>query len=326
MSTNGKRLLILAVLCLGVIAAGFTADETVIPTFSDNAVTTTVNTTTTTVTTTTASTTTTTIPATTTTTIPATTTTKRTTTTTNVTTTTTAATTTTALSVAAPLATTTTTATTVTHQAENNASATTKALAETLDPTYERLLLVNADHPLPSDFDNTAELVTIEKQYLNGSLDKIDQGIYPYLMALLQDARAQGVSLYVRSPYRSYATQKTLFNNKVQRVIKAGTPADQAEAKAAQAVARPGTSEHQTGLAIDFNVASSTFEKSDAFQWMLKNAENYGFILRYPKNKTNVTGIMYESWHWRFVGINVAKEMNAMGVVLEEYLLLKSQN
>ena len=311
MSTNGKRLLILAVLCLGLIAAGFTADETVIPTFSDNAVTTTVNTTTTTtITTTTASTTTTTIPATTTT--------KRTTTTTNVTTTTT-----TALSVAAPLVTTTTTATTVTHPAENNTSVTTKTLSETLDPTYERLLLVNADHPLPSDFDNTADLVTIEKEYLNGSLNKIDGGVYPYLMALLTDARAQGVSLYVRSPYRSYATQEMLFNNKVKKVIAAGTPADEAEAKAAQAVARPGTSEHQTGLAIDFNVASSTFEKSPGFRWMMANAENYGFILRYPKNKTDVTGIMYESWHWRFVGINVAKEMNAMGVVLEEYLATK---
>ncbi|MBQ6830793.1 MAG: M15 family metallopeptidase [Clostridia bacterium] len=321
MSTNGKRLLILAVLCLGLIAAGFTADETVIPTFSDNAVTTTVNTTTTTTITTTTATTTT--ASTTTTTIPATTTTKRTTTTTNVTTTTTAATTTTALSVAAPLATTSTTATTVTHQAENNTSVTTKALSETLDPTYKRLLLVNADHPLPSDFDNTADLVTIEKEYLNGSLNKIDGGVYPYLMALLTDARAQGVSLYVRSPYRSYATQEMLFNNKVKKVIAAGTPADEAEAKAAQAVARPGTSEHQTGLAIDFNVASSTFEKSPGFRWMMANAENYGFILRYPKNKTDVTGIMYESWHWRFVGINAAKEINAMNVVLEEYLAAK---
>ena len=85
-------------------------------------------------------------------------------------------------------------------------------------------------------------------------------------------------------------------------------------------VARPGTSEHQTGLAIDFNVASSTFEKSPGYKWMLENAENYGFILRYPKGKTEITGIIFESWHWRFVGIDVAKEMNALGLTLEEYV------
>lgn len=221
--------------------------------------------------------------------------------------------------------TTTTIATTTTSQKVNQSSPTTvpsSAYLE-LDPTYENLLLVNAEHPLASDFDNTADLVKIEKQYLNGSLNQIDRHVFPYLMALLNDARAQGVKLYVRSPYRSYSTQKTLFNNKVNNLIKAGTPADQAPDKAARSVARPGTSEHQTGLAIDFNVASSTFEKSPGFKWMKENAENYGFILRYPQDKTNVTGIIYEAWHWRFVGINAAKEINSLGVVLEEYVAMK---
>ena len=103
-----------------------------------------------------------------------------------------------------------------------------------------------------------------------------------------------------------------------------GLAKDKAEEEAAKTVARPGTSEHQTGLAIDFNVSSSEFDNSPAFKWMVKNAENYGFILRYPEDKTDITGIMYESWHWRFVGINTAKEINSLGLTLEEYLEEKS--
>lgn len=191
---------------------------------------------------------------------------------------------------------------------------------EDLDPEYSRLLLVNAENPLPADFDNTLDLKAIEKKYLNGSLNQIDKGVYPYVIAMVEAARADGVTLYVRSPYRSYNTQKYLFNNKVQKVIAAGTPKDQAESKAAQSVARPGTSEHQTGLAIDFNAASSSFATTPAFRWMKEHAADYGFILRYPSGKTEITGIVYEAWHWRFVGIRVAREIMQEGITLEEYL------
>ncbi len=220
--------------------------------------------------------------------------------------------------------TTTTTAVTTATTAKPNSSPSPTRAPVVLDAAYSRLLLVNASHPLPADFDNTADLVDIPDKYRNGSLKQIDRGIYPYVIAMVEAARADGVKLYVRSPYRSYATQQMLFTNKVNKVIAAGTPKDEAEAKAAQAVARPGTSEHQTGLAIDFNTASTAFEKSDAFQWMKANAENYGFILRYPSDKTDVTGIMYEAWHWRFVGINTAKEINRLGLTLEEYLAQKA--
>lgn len=228
-----------------------------------------------------------------------------------------ATTTTAALTTTTTTATTTTTTTTTTTK-----KATTTALPQpvVLDPAYSRLLLVNAEHPISADFNKKGDLVSLDKKYINGSLNQVDKGIYPYLIAMLDAARADGVKLYVRSPYRSYNTQKMLFTNKVNRVIKGGTPADQAEAVAARAVARPGTSEHQTGLAIDFNIADSEFEQMPAFGWMKEHAADYGFILRYPKDKTEVTGIMYESWHWRFVGINVAKEMNGLGVTLEEYL------
>lgn len=220
----------------------------------------------------------------------------------------------------------TTTTTTIKPQAAptKTTTATTTTAPFVPDPSYSRLLLVNAEHPLPSGFDSTVSLTAIPSKYLNGSLNQIDREIYPYVIALLEAARADGVKLYVRSPYRSYATQNTLFKNKVSKVIAAGTPKDQAEAKAAQAVARPGTSEHQTGLAIDFNVASSTFDNSPGFKWLKEHAADYGFILRYPKDKTDITGIMYESWHWRFVGINVAKEINAADLTLEEYLAQKA--
>lgn len=242
--------------------------------------------------------------------------------------TTTATTETTVTTVTTTTVTTTVTTTTTTIKPQAAPTKTTTATTTTApfvpDPSYSRLLLVNAEHPLPSDFDSTVSLTAIPSKYLNGSLNQIDREIYPYVIALLEAARADGVKLYVRSPYRSYATQDTLFKNKVNKVIAAGTPKDQAEAKAAQAVARPGTSEHQTGLAIDFNVASSTFDNSPGFKWMKEHAADYGFILRYPKGKTDITGIMYESWHWRFVGINVAKEMNAADLTLEEYLAQKA--
>lgn len=186
----------------------------------------------------------------------------------------------------------------------------------TLDADYSRLLLVNAEYPLPQDYDYGWNLTKIEAKYHNGQLDQIDAGVWPYMKAMVEAAWKDGVKLYVWSPYRSYETQKMLFEN---RVKKEGGD----EAKAATAVVRPGTSEHNTGLCADFNMASSQFESTDMFRWMCEHAGDYGFILRYPKDKTDITGVMYESWHWRFVGINRAKEINSLNLTLEEYIKLK---
>ena len=186
----------------------------------------------------------------------------------------------------------------------------------TLDANYSRLLLVNAEYPLPQDYNYGWNLTKIEAKYHNGQLDQIDAGIWPYMKAMVEAAWKDGVKLYVWSPYRSYDTQKMLFDN---RVKKEGGD----EAKAATAVARPGTSEHNTGLCADFNMASSQFEDTEMFRWMCEHAEDYGFILRYPKDRIDITGVMYESWHWRFVGINRAKEINKLGVTLEEYVKQK---
>ena len=126
--------------------------------------------------------------------------------------------------------------------------------------------------------------------------------------------------LYVRSPYRSYDTQKMLFNNQVKRWLDSGLSQADAETKAATVVTRPGTSEHNTGFSADFNIAEDSFESTPMFTWMQEHAADYGFVLRFPKDKQDITGIIYESWHYRFVGINNAKEMKRLNMCLEEYV------
>ena len=193
-----------------------------------------------------------------------------------------------------------------------------------LDPDFTRLLLVNDANPLPADYDYEGNLVTVDKKYINGSLRQVDKDVWPYMQAMLEAAWADGVKLYIWSPYRSYNTQKMLFENKISRVTQStGLTGEAAEIEAAKVVARPGTSEHHTGLAADFNMANNSFETTDMFRWMKENAENYGFIMRYSEEKHDITKIIHESWHWRFVGINVAKEMNSLNMCLEEYVKYK---
>lgn len=189
-----------------------------------------------------------------------------------------------------------------------------------LDPNYSNLLLVNDKNPLPENYDYEGNLVKLESKYLCGSLNRINAQVYPYLTAMVEAAWKDGVNLKVLSPYRSYATQKRLFNNKVERVKNSGTPDDRAEEVAATVVARPGTSEHHTGLAVDFNSVEDTFEQTAEYRWLSQNAEDYGFILRYTAEKQSITGVIHESWHWRFVGINEAHKINDSGLCLEEYL------
>ena len=194
----------------------------------------------------------------------------------------------------------------------------------TLDASYRNLLLVNGKNPLPEDYDYEGNLTTIPQKYIKGSLTQIDKNIWPYLQAMLDAARSENIDIGVWSPYRSYATQKMLFEKQVTKQINNGVPKDQAEDKASTIVARPGTSEHNTGLALDINCANHSFEKTAAYKWLKENAENYGFIMRYSADKQDKTGVIHESWHWRFVGINAAKEINRLGMCLEEYVEYKS--
>ena len=191
-----------------------------------------------------------------------------------------------------------------------------------LDATFGNLLLVNADNPLPETYDSEIKeyLVEIDPQYRNNdNVTKIHKDVYRYITAMVAAAQEDGVNLKVWSPFRSYATQKVLFKNRVQK--EGGD-----EAKAASAVARPGTSEHNTGLCADFNMAKAAFADTEMYAWMVENAEDYGFVMRYREDKQPITGVMHETWHWRFVGINNAKEMNRLDMCLEEYVeYLKTQ-
>lgn len=189
-----------------------------------------------------------------------------------------------------------------------------------LDANYTKLLLVNGENPLPEDYDYEGNLTTIPDKYINGSLKQIDKDVWPYMQAMIEAAWADGVKLYVWSPYRSYSTQNMLFKKQVDRQIAKGVPADKAEDEAATVVARPGTSEHHTGLAADFNMADDKFETTEMYTWMQQHAADYGFIMRYSGEKQSITGVIHESWHYRFVGINAAKEMNRLNMCLEEYV------
>ena len=180
-----------------------------------------------------------------------------------------------------------------------------------------RLLLVNPWNALPEDY--AVELATLA----NGL--QVDERIYDDLSAMLTDCRDAGLEPIVCSAYRTEAKQRQLYANKVARVRASGVPEDQVEAEAARWVARPGTSEHQTGLALDivaasYQVLDEKQEDTAEQQWLMENSWKYGFILRYPSEKSDITGIGYEPWHYRYVGKAAAAEIYRTGVCLEEYL------
>jgi D-alanyl-D-alanine carboxypeptidase len=122
------------------------------------------------------------------------------------------------------------------------------------------------------------------------------------------------------SGHRRISTQKTNFENKIKYYMGQGYDRTTATQKAAEIILPPGTSEHNAGLAMDIISLDVSFENTEAFRWLQNHAQDYGFILRYPKDKEKITGITYEPWHWRYVGVGYAREINQSGLCLEEYL------
>ncbi len=176
-------------------------------------------------------------------------------------------------------------------------------------------VLVNPDSPLPDDFSVSVV------DFAGGQVDKRILDICKHMFA---DAKADGVRFKLVDAYRSYSRQKQLFEDKVQSYLDKGMSRKDAEKKAATITARPNTSEHQTGLALDIVTPSYTkrdkgFTETDAFKWLDANAQDYGFTLRYKQGKSSLTGVIYEPWHWRFVGVKAAQSMKESGDVLEEY-------
>ena len=180
-----------------------------------------------------------------------------------------------------------------------------------------RLILVNRDYILPEGFE-PPELVHSVKGDSDSKL--LDSRVAPHYNEMYLAAQKDGIDLYTVSGYRSYSRQKTNFENKISTYMDKGMSRTKATQEAATIILPPGTSEHNLGFAMDICSLEQSFENSKAFAWLKENAEDYGFILRYPKDKQDVTKIIYEPWHWRYVGVENAKAINASGKCLEEYL------
>ncbi len=148
---------------------------------------------------------------------------------------------------------------------------------------------------------------------------------YDALMSMLDGCREAGLTPYVASAYRTHGDQRYLYNNKIQRLINEGYSVEDANKLAGTVVAVPGTSEHELGLALDlvdynYRNLDEAQENTPVQQWFMAHCWEYGFILRYPNDKSDITGIIYEPWHYRYVGKTIAEEIYKTGVCLEEYL------
>ncbi|WAA13289.1 M15 family metallopeptidase [Fervidibacillus halotolerans] len=183
------------------------------------------------------------------------------------------------------------------------------------------MILVNKKFALPSDY-TPKDLVRpnvdfsfgdqdIEKSYMRKEAARA-------LEALFQEAKQEGLSLFAVSGYRSYIRQEQIFQYEVD---------EKGEERAIEAVAYPGHSEHQTGLAMDLTspavdyLLTEQFEQTNEGKWLKENAYRFGFILRYPKGKEDITGYEYEPWHFRYVGEQVAEVIYQKGWTLEEFFL-----
>lgn len=180
-----------------------------------------------------------------------------------------------------------------------------------------RLLLVNKWNKIPNNY--TMELIELA----NGQA--IDIRVYPDLQQMMDDCRAAGLSPIICSSYRSVEKQEMLYENKISRLMAEGYSYERAKEEAGKVVAIPGTSEHQTALALDIVDATNqnldeTQESTAVQKWLIEHSWEYGFVLRYPNGKSDITGIIYEQWHYRYVGRKAAREMKERDMCLEEYL------
>lgn len=182
---------------------------------------------------------------------------------------------------------------------------------------FSLMILVNRDNPMPEGLEPV--LVDI------GGGDSVDARCYDDLMLMLADCRAAGLEPVICSAYRTQDYQVQLYENKIDRLLDEGVTAELAPALAMTVVALPGTSEHQLGLALDIVDASyqqldEAQEHTEVQRWLMENSYRYGFILRYPNDKSAVTGIIYEPWHYRYVGRAAAQQIYESGLCLEEFL------
>ena len=182
-----------------------------------------------------------------------------------------------------------------------------------------RLVLINKQRSIPEDY-----VVVLGKiQTLKGTM-YCDERIIDDYLDMLKAAQEDNVSLEITSPYRDMARQEYLFNREIKAYMKKGLSYMEAFRLSSQAVTVPGASEHQIGLAFDivtptYRSLEEGFADTDAGKWLAENSYKYGFILRYPKGKEYITGIEYEPWHFRYVGVEAATVITERGITLEEF-------
>ncbi len=184
------------------------------------------------------------------------------------------------------------------------------------------LILVNKQHPIPQDYE-----FSLGK--LNNGM-RCDKRIVYKMNEMLNAAEKENISLMVRSPYRNEGRQTQLFSKKVTQYMKKGDTFLNAYKNTAQAVTLPGASEHQLGLAFDliskdYSMLEEGFADTQTGKWLQENSYKYGFILRYPKGKEDITGIEYEPWHFRYVGSICAEYMYQNDLTLEEFVQMLSE-
>ena len=181
----------------------------------------------------------------------------------------------------------------------------------------KEMILINPWHLLPEDYE--ADLEHVEYGH------RMDSCAAEHLKEMLSDCRDEGYSPLICSSYRERSKQERLFNNDVRRFMYSGMSEEEAIEETAKNVAVPGSSEHEAGLAADIvysgrQLLDESQEDNETQQWLMEHCWEYGFILRYPKDKQEITGITYEPWHYRYVGTEAAEYIMTNGLCLEEYL------
>ena len=184
------------------------------------------------------------------------------------------------------------------------------------------LILTNAEYPVPEDYE-------VELDAIPGTEQSVDKRIYEPLMTMIGDMKDQGLSPIVCSGYRTLDKQEKLFNRKVLSFVKAGHTKEESYNLARQTISIPGSGEHCLGLAVDFytrryHKLERAFEDTPESKWLVEHAQDYGFVMRYGENKTDITGIQYEPWHYRYVGVEAAKYMKDNELSLEEFYIEQS--
>ena len=180
------------------------------------------------------------------------------------------------------------------------------------DITKNELMLTNKFYSLDNTY-NSDNMVKVSKQYSYGDNQMVTQETFDAFLNMFNDAKKEDLTLIINSSYRSYEDQEEIY--KFYKDTRGEKEANKIAAKA-------GFSEHQTGMAIDiqtYGSTASTFEEFDEFKWLQNNAHKYGFILRYPKGKEYLTGYNYESWHYRYLGVEVATKVYNEGITYDEY-------